>query len=236
MKTSPRGQKFIKDHEGLRLVAYQDSVGVWTIGYGHTSDDYFPVKPKQRISKAKAEDLFRHDMEEAEAALDKLCRVPLNGNQYGALISLMFNIGNGAFARSTLLKKLNRKDYKGASKEFPRWSNPKVLLRRRNEEAALFNTPIALGNKEIDSGAGKIITDETRDARDAKGSVTPDKPSFWSKLIPTGLLGAGMTFSDGFDLVERVQYTFYGIPVWAFGAFVLGVAVLVAWNHFRKTD
>lgn len=236
MKTSTRGQKFIKDHEGLKLTAYKDSVGVWTIGYGHTSDAYFPVKPKQRITKAKAEDLFRHDMGEAEAALDRLCHVPLNGNQYGALISLMFNIGNGAFSRSTLLKKLNRKDYKGASREFVRWSNPKVLLRRRNEEAALFNTPSALGGKEMDSGAGKITTEETKAAREAKGQVTPDKPSFWSKLIPTALLGGGMTFSDGFDLVERVQYTFYGIPVWAFGAVVLGVGVLVAWNHFRKTD
>src|SRR5690348_1914128 len=101
----------IIEFEGLKLTAYQDSVGVWTIGVGHTSDDYFKVYKGLTITKDKAYDLLNHDLKEAEAAVDKLVKVPLNSNQRGALTSWTFNLGQGNLASSTMLKKLNAGDY-----------------------------------------------------------------------------------------------------------------------------
>lgn len=241
MKTSRRGQQFLKDAEGLRLTAYRDATGTPTIGYGHTSDDYFPVKMGMKITKAKAEDLFRHDVEEAESFLDRVIKVALNGNQYGALISLIFNIGVGNFRTSTLLKKLNRGDYQGAANEFGKWTKSKGkrldgLVRRRADEKALFMTPGALENKVVKNPPIKGATPETQEAREAKGDITPDKPSFWTKLVPAGFLGGGMTLSDGFDIVDRIQYTFLGLPVWAWGVILSGIGIAVLWNHYRKTD
>jgi len=183
MKTSKRAVQFIRDHEGLRLTAYKDAVGVWTIGYGHTSDPKYPVRPGMHITKAKAEEMLAWDIAEAETVLDKAVKVPLNGNEYGALISLMFNIGNGAFLKSTLLKRLNR-GQRRLNAEFGMWvkgtkNGKRVtlsgLVRRRAEEAALFATPEALGDKVVKQPPIVGATEETTDARDAKKGVAEDK-------------------------------------------------------------
>lgn len=183
MKTSKRAIEFIKGHEGLRLQAYRCPSGIWTIGWGHTSDDRFPVKNGMKISKKTAEEMLRHDIEEAEAAIDRVVRVPLNGNQYGALVSLVFNIGAGAFARSTLVKRLN-KGQKNLSREFAMWNKGTVggkkktlpgLVRRRAEEAALFATPPSLGDKVVRQPKITGASDETIEARDNKGAVAEDK-------------------------------------------------------------
>jgi hypothetical protein len=95
------------------------------------------------INEAKAQEFFEQDTNWVEAAIAKLVKVPLNQNQYDALASLIFNIGEGAFSKSTLLRKLNAKDYEGAANEFVRWNKQagKVLnglVKRRAEEMAVF--------------------------------------------------------------------------------------------------
>ena len=133
----------IKKYEGLRLKAYKDTGGVWTIGYGHTSDDYFPVNSKSRITAEKAEELLAHDLKEAEAAVDRLVKVPMNANQRGALVSFTYNLGEGQVSESTLLKKLNAGDYASVPAQMKRWVYDdgvklRGLVRRRADEALLW--------------------------------------------------------------------------------------------------
>lgn len=140
MKTSQNGINLIKQFEGCRLTAYKCPAGRWTIGYGHTSG----VKAGQKITRKQAEQFLKSDLKQFEKGVEKVVKVSLNQNQFDALISFSYNCGLGALQNSTLLKKLNKKDYKGASAEFPRWNkvNGRILeglKRRRKAERALFD-------------------------------------------------------------------------------------------------
>lgn len=139
MRTSDRGVELIKRYEGLRLVAYLDTGGVPTIGYGSTSG----VELGDAITPEGAERLLRKDLREAEDAVTVLCKVPLSQNQFDALASFTFNLGYGQVASSTLLRKLNAHNYSGAQNEFKRWvydNGVKLngLVKRREAEAQLF--------------------------------------------------------------------------------------------------
>lgn len=124
----------IREWEGLRLEAYLDTGGVWTIGYGHTKT----AKQGMVISKQQAEDLLWQDVEWADKAVKALVNVPLNHNQRSALVSFVYNIGTTQFRNSTLLRKLNKGDYQGASKEFLRWTydNGKFIQGLKNRRRA----------------------------------------------------------------------------------------------------
>lgn len=143
MKTSDKGQEFIVREEGEKLRAYLDAVGIWTIGVGHTGwVDAKPVGRGMVITKEKSREILRADLRRFENAVNESVRVPLIQYQFDALVSLAFNIGEGAFRRSTLLKLLNRGDYKGASEQFLVWKNAggrPILLNRRKREKALFD-------------------------------------------------------------------------------------------------
>lgn len=144
MNISANGVKLIQQFEGLRLKAYQDAVGVWTIGYGHTGPD---VTPGLVISQAQADALLARDLSRFEAGVTRLALVPLNQNQFDALVSFSYNLGLGSLQNSTLLRLLNQRDYAGAAAQFPRWNKAggKVLpglTRRRAAEQALFLQPV----------------------------------------------------------------------------------------------
>lgn len=130
----------IKKHEGLRLEAYMPTPNdVWTIGYGHTKT----AKPGMKITEDHAEDLLLSDIAWAENAVNNLVTVYLTQNQFDALVSFVFNVGQGNFANSTLLRMLNKEDYKGAADQFLRWNKQKGkvlngLTKRREEERKLF--------------------------------------------------------------------------------------------------
>lgn len=133
----------IRQWEGLRLTAYQDVAGVWTIGYGSTRD----VRPGMRISETEAVARLRADLAVAEGAVERLVDVDLNDNQFGALVSFVFNVGQGAFAGSTLLKRLNAGDYEAVPGELAKWNKARVggklqpvagLSNRRAAEAGLW--------------------------------------------------------------------------------------------------
>ena len=140
METSKNGIELIKEFEGRRLVAYQDSVGVWTIGYGHTKD----VWEDRLIIKSTADRLLAEDLAEFEKYVDNLVEVPLTQNQFDALVAWTFNLGPTNLSESTLLKKLNAGDYDSVPSEMKRWNKAggevlEGLVRRREAEAALFN-------------------------------------------------------------------------------------------------
>jgi GH24 family phage-related lysozyme (muramidase) len=136
---STDGLDLIKKSEGLRLDAYNDVAGVPTIGYGHTGD----VTLGDRITSEQATQLLAQDTDWAEQAVSDNVNVPLTQDQFDALTSFTYNVGEGAFENSTLLDKLNAGDYEGAQAEFGRWVNAggqqaAGLVQRRQEEAALF--------------------------------------------------------------------------------------------------
>lgn len=138
MRISDKGIALIKSFEGLRLQAYQDSVGVWTIGYGHTKD----VHEGMAINEAEAEQLLRNDLMDFEAGVEGIIDKATQG-QFDALVSFAFNLGIGALRGSTLLRKHNAGDYKGAAGEFLRWNKAggRVLAglsRRRAAESAMY--------------------------------------------------------------------------------------------------
>lgn len=134
------GLALVRAYEGLRLEAYQDGAGIWTIGYGHTEG----VRRCDAISAERAEQLLEADLMEAEAAVSRLVRVPLTDNQFAALVSFVFNEGEGAFAQSTLLRKLNEGGYGLVPACLKSWifAGGRVqpgLVRRRAAEAALWS-------------------------------------------------------------------------------------------------
>lgn len=165
MRISPEGVEFIKSFEGLETDAYQDPAGIWTIGYGHTSAELTAdCENPQRVPEsmfwtrgsrgivlrsAMAVPLLQSDLVPRETAVSRLVDVPINQNQFDALVSLVFNIGERAFSGSTARKRLNRGDYVGAAKAMTWWNKATVggklielpgLTRRRNAEAAMFLT------------------------------------------------------------------------------------------------
>lgn len=139
MRTSQRGLSLIKSFEGLHLQAYQDAVGVWTIGYGTTRG----VKAGMKISNEQAERMLLNDVQRFEPEIERLVTAPLNQNQWDALVSFTYNLGSANLESSTLRRLLNAGNYGAAAEQFPRWNKAggKVLpglVRRRAAERDLF--------------------------------------------------------------------------------------------------
>ena len=145
MNIGKQGLELIKQFEGLRLKAYKCPADVWTIGYGHTKT----VKPDMVITEVEAGKLLLKDLAWVEAAVNKHVTSPLTQQQYDALCSFIYNVGAGAFGKSTLLRRLNEGDYDAAANQLPRWNKQKKvvlsgLTRRRAAEKALFlSKPLA---------------------------------------------------------------------------------------------
>lgn len=134
MKLSERGAKLLIDREGLKLKAYKDTKGIWTIGVGHTGPE---VVQGLVWTKEKAMQVFREDVTWAEDAVNQV-KAPLNQNMFDALVSFTFNVGKYAFLQSTMKKYLDVGLYKDAYDEFEKWHKPKEIIGRRDSEAAQF--------------------------------------------------------------------------------------------------
>ena len=135
-----KGLALTQKFEGLRLTAYKDPVGIWTIGYGHTGVD---VHQGLTITQQRAEELLLRDVGSAVATVGRLVKVRLTQNQFDALVDFVYNAGAGNFAGSTLLRKLNASDFAAAAAQFAKWvrGGGEVLpglVERRAAEKALF--------------------------------------------------------------------------------------------------
>ena len=140
MKASQKAIDLIREFEGFEAKPYADAVGIPTIGYGHVilKGEHF-----DELTESEAVELLCKDLEKAEACILREVSVTITQEQFDALCSFVFNLGCGAFIRSTLLQKLNNGDAPGAADEFARWNKAggKVLAgltRRREAERELF--------------------------------------------------------------------------------------------------
>lgn len=140
------GVALIAESEGCALVAYKCPAGVWTCGWGETAG----VGPKTRWTQAYADQRFCDSLSERTEAVRALVTVETSDNQLAALVSLAYNIGNAALAKSSALKAHNRGDFPAAARAFGLWNNATVggaltvlpgLVTRRAREAALYLTP-----------------------------------------------------------------------------------------------
>jgi lysozyme len=167
MKLSKRGLNLIKEFEDCKLRAYLDAVQVLTIGYGHTKG----VKRGQTITQKEADRLLAEDVAEFEEGVNDAVKVPLTQNQFDALVVFSFNVGTGALKRSTLLKKLNAKNYVGAADELLKWNKAggkvlRGLTRRRQAERKLF--------LESATPAVRLVDEPEEDTTD---TVEPEAPT-----------------------------------------------------------
>jgi lysozyme len=139
MKTSPAGRKVLAEREGRRLKAYRDSVGVWTIGIGHTAAAGPPeVTPGLTVTEAECDAIFTRDIVSYEDAVKRSVKVPLEQHEFDALVSFCYNIGPAGLARSTVVRRLNAGDRRGAGEAFLMWNKPPEILGRRRGERAQF--------------------------------------------------------------------------------------------------
>lgn len=144
MQISKNGIELIKRFEGLRLKAYQDSVGVWTIGYGWIQPvDGKKVGPGMQIDQATADRLLKCGVVQYEQGVNQLVKVKITQGQFDALVSFAYNLGLRSLSTSTLLQKMNAGDKQGAADQFGRWVNAggkrlDGLVARRAAEREMF--------------------------------------------------------------------------------------------------
>lgn len=135
MKISDQGLRLLVEREGCVLKPYRDSVGVWTDGVGNTVG-VIPNGPP--ITQEKADADLRRNLDRFEKAINDSVTVGLEQYQFDALVSFAFNVGEGAFKSSTLLKKINLYRFEEAAVQFDRWHIPPEITTRRNGEREQF--------------------------------------------------------------------------------------------------
>ena len=142
MRTSPAGRAAIMQREGVRLHSYDDGTGVLTVGVGHTTAAWPPVvRVGMVISSTECDDILSRDLAKFEAAVLAAVKVPVSQSAFDALVSFCFNVGAGAFNKSSVVKRLNAGDKAGAGDAFLLWSKaggrtlPGLVTRRRTERA-----------------------------------------------------------------------------------------------------
>jgi len=144
MNMTQEGLALIKRFEGFRAKAYRCPAGVWTIGYGHTSQSGAPeIKAGMRLSRQKASPILAKDIERFAGGVRRAATVTLNEQQFSALVSFAYNVGLAAFRSSSVLKAVNQSDFAAVPRRLSLWvkADGRVLpglVKRRAAEAALF--------------------------------------------------------------------------------------------------
>lgn len=142
MEISEDGIALVRQSEGLRLAAYQDAGGKWTVGYGHTGHDVYDGLV---ITEAEAEELLHNDLLSSQLYVNFLVKAPLTQGMFDALVDWTFNLGLKRLKQSTMLKLLNEGNYAGAKAELLKWDRVgevvvEGLLHRRQAEAKLWDS------------------------------------------------------------------------------------------------
>lgn len=205
-QVSDSGLNLVMKFEGLHklqddgmVASYRCPAGKWTIGYGHTKG----VRSGMKASVSDCQAFLKADLEEAGVAVKRLVNVPLSQSQYDALVSFVFNLGEGNFKSSTLLKVLNQGKYGEVPGQIIRWNKARVkgeltelkgLTRRRAAEAALFTMDEPLSSEE----GGDLMVQ--------KPEVATPKPLAKSKTMAgAGMAGVGTLGSMIGDAASQLQ-------------------------------
>lgn len=161
--------------EGCKLTSYKDPVGIWTIGVGHTGPE---VVAGMRISAEEADRILAADLARFESAVERLCPVTTQ-NQFDALVSFSFNVGEGNLSSSTLRRLHNDKQYAAACNEFKKWNKAggKVLAgltRRREGEAEVYAGSAARPTLRLGSRGTAVSDLQQRLELTADGAFGPN--------------------------------------------------------------
>lgn len=230
MRMSADGRAKLIEREGLRTKAYRDSVGVWTIGVGHTSAAGAPsVTPGLVITKAQADEILSRDLRQFEALVNDAVRAPLSQGQFDALCSFAFNIGDkgGRFRKSTAVRRLNEGNYVAAADALLLWNKPPEIKRRRESERAQFlaATRMELAGRPVRFVAADDLHEEEALSVDylrAAGSRTianADTVKAVAKTVLGGDLGGAAV--QAADAVQKARDAYAGF---AHGADLLELA------------
>ncbi len=166
MQMNEEGLALIRQFEGFRGAAYRDAVGVWTIGFGHTSMAGPPVVTRtMTVTEAEAETILARDVAQFADRLRKLITVELTGSQFSALVSFAYNVGIGNVKTSSVLRAVNVRDFEAVPRRLQLWTKAggrvlPGLVRRRAAEAALFASAAAAidgGQPQPEPPAGKPL-------------------------------------------------------------------------------
>jgi lysozyme len=225
MKTSQRGLREIASHEAIVTSKYKDSVGVWTIGIGHTLGAGLPDPRKISggLSLEKIMDIFKRDIAKFEHRVNKAFARTITQSQFDAAVSFDFN--TGGIDRATWVKQFNRGDIKAARKSFMKWSKPKEIIARRRSECRLFfdgqyasNGYVSVYNASPNgkvnwSGGKRIKLQLNRTGVEPTGKASPQTKPLTTKNDPSkrnqiailvgglmsGLAAGGVAFWDGIE-------------------------------------
>lgn len=206
MKMSADGRAKLMQREGVRTKAYRDSVGVWTIGVGHTAAAGPPApKPGMVISRAEVDQILTRDLVQYEKAVNDAVHVPLTQGQFDALVSFCFNIGIGGFKGSTVVKLLNKSDYRGAANAFMKWVKPPEIRDRRESERQQFvrATYAQIAEAKIDADEGPDAGLTAKDLRKAGSRTIAGADEVKSGVVggalSAGAAGATAAVNSGVD-------------------------------------
>lgn len=236
---NPAGRRLIRESESLRLTAYLCPAGIPTIGWGHiatvTKRD---VEDGKTITQGEAEDLFRMDTEKTEFAVDKLLVRRPNENQFAAMVSLAFNIGNGAFAKSTVLKAFNKGDDAAAAQAFSLWNKITVggkkvvsngLVARRAKETALFLAPVEPG---INIPVAATAPAPMPQAVAAPVTMVASKTNL--SAVVTGASAAVAMAASVTDAVKDFKDGFDALGAWATPPLLLVILASAVWTVYER--
>jgi lysozyme len=233
MITSLAGLNLIKEFEGRRLQAYLCPAGVWTIGYGHTTAAGAPAVSKgMSITPEEANDILKRDLKKYETAVSQAVKVPLSQNEFDALVSFCFNVGPGAFAKSSLVKKLNRRERDAVPAELMKWTKGggrelPGLVRRRRAEAKLW--------RGLDS-VETVNQDESR--------ITPESPKPKKTITESreanaaAIAGATATVTAGLEAAPHIQTLSdaLGRPVVLALLMIAGLCAAIWWFRRQRLE
>lgn len=225
-------KELIKRFEGKRLRAYRCSAGVLTIGYGHTSAAGAPkVVPGMTITDKEANAIFDRDIERFAAKIEGLIKVDLTDNQFGACVSLAFNIGVGAFSKSSVLRFINKSQFDNAADAFALWNKAggrvlPGLTKRRAAEAALFQEDDV---DEEDKGNSARVPDEPK-GKPATQSTTDIAAVTTGAAGVTAAAKEVVTNTHSIFSTTNIVMIILGIVV------VAGVAWIIRQRYLKSRD
>lgn len=225
MRTSARGIALIKEFEGFRAKAYQDAVGVWTIGYGFTRG----VKPGDTITREQAETRLRDELGVYERGVIQATHGRATQAQFDALVSFAFNVGVAGMSKSTVIKRHNEGNYQAAARAFGLWNKAggrvlNGLTRRRAAESALYLTPEPVHEEEP-------VSDMTHE-------VEPERPMAASQINRAGVMAGGAaavaTATEVAQQVGTVKSAADMLGSWLVPVLLLAVAGLCAYIVWER--